>query len=89
MSEYIPACECADTSCPQATIVSGHLVLGKCGQPAIMHLFLVRMMVHETAVTEGAPNAFCEPCGDRALQSGAFATSEDVATARREGEWKP
>jgi hypothetical protein len=92
-----PWCECMDTLC-RATIAdtghhpaSGRPPAVGCGQPAVMRLFQVTMlqvtiMVHRTLLVEGKPIAFCEPCGDNALQSGAFATSEDTAAALRAEE---
>jgi hypothetical protein len=73
-------CECTDTHCLNAAchgVPASYLRDEDCGQPAVMHLFYVNAV-------GGGPTDFCEPCGDNALQSGAFATSEDVAAARRE-----
>jgi hypothetical protein len=81
-----PPCECGDTHCLNAdghNVPAGRLMDEDCGQHAVMHLFQVAMMVHETPLVEGQPVDFCDPCGDNALRSGLFATGEDVAAARR------
>jgi hypothetical protein len=79
-----PVCECVDTLCRTTVADTGHHPAGGrpvagvwgCGQPAVMHLFRVS--------ERDRPVDFCDPCGDNALQSGAWATGEDVAAARRE-----
>lgn len=75
-----PTCECADSLCGATVADTGDHPGGRppsatCIQPAIMRLFPVNI--------EGGPVDFCGGCGDNALQSGAFATCEDVAGARR------
>lgn len=78
-----PPCECSDPQCaPSVPQPAGQA----CHRTAVMHLFQVALMVHETPLVEGRPVNFCEPCGDNALQSGAWASGEDVAAARREAE---
>ena len=49
-----------------------------CGLVAVMHLFSVRLMVHETPIYDSEPTVFCDGCGDKALASGAFVVGEDV-----------
>lgn len=74
----LETCECVDIRCLNA---DGHRFDDDCGQEAVMHLFRVAV--------EGPPVTFCGPCGDNALQSGAWATGEDIAAARRAGDWRP
>ncbi len=35
-------------------------------------------MVHETPIHDGEPTDFCEPCGDKALESGTFCVGDDL-----------
>lgn len=73
-----PVCECTESVCPVTVADTGQHPEGpRCSQPAVMHLFPVVRHLK-------GPVDFCEPCGDDALQSGLFATGEDVAAARRD-----
>ncbi len=49
-----------------------------CQHRATMHLFRVTAMVHETPIHDTLPTDFCEPCGDKALESGAFCAGDDL-----------
>ncbi len=51
---------------------------GACGAPAVLHLYRVTGMVHETPIHDGVPEDFCEPCGDKALESGAYCVGDDL-----------
>lgn len=61
-------CEC------RVEDVSDH----SCQHRAVLHLFRVTSMVHETPIHDDAPTDFCEPCGDKALESGAFCVGDDL-----------
>lgn len=82
MSNEQPTCDCTESVCPVTVADTGQHPAGpRCGQPAVMHLFYVPR--------DTGPVDFCDPCGDDAMQSGLFATGEDVAAARRAGDWRP
>lgn len=82
-------CECGDTNClarAKHNVPASRLFDEDCGEPATMQLYQVIAVPPWTPLVEGRPIDFCNDCGDNALQSGAFATSEDVAVARRKEE---
>ena len=63
-----PWCQCDGIACDRHG----------CQHRAILHLFRVTGMVHETPIHDGEPTDFCEACGDKALESGAFCTGDDL-----------
>lgn len=82
-------CECGDTNCSaqiRHCVPESHLRDESCSEPATVQLYQTAAVSPWTPPVNGRPIDFCDGCGDSALQSGAFATSEDVAVARREEE---
>ncbi len=51
---------------------------GGCYLSATLHLFRVAAYVHETPIHDTLPIDFCEPCGDKALESGLYCVGDDL-----------
>ena len=49
-----------------------------CLHRATLHLFRVTSMVHETPIHDDVPTDFCDPCGDKALESGAYCVGGEL-----------
>lgn len=49
-----------------------------CLHNVTLYLFRVTAYVHETPIHEQEPVVFCEPCGDKALESGLYCAGDDL-----------
>ena len=62
----------AGSATPQCACHTG------CGLVAVLPLFRVTGMVHDTLMHEATPTVFCEGCGNKALEAGLYCVGNDL-----------